>query len=61
MRMTMEETLKFDIPVWNKISNDCKDLVGNLLKKSPSQRIKLDEAVKHPWFDSVRRKYSTEI
>jgi serine/threonine protein kinase len=61
MRMTMDDALKFDLPVWDKISANCKNLISDLLKKSPSSRIKLDEAIKNPWFDSVRRRYSSEI
>jgi hypothetical protein len=36
MRMTMEEQLKFDLPVWDKISSQCKFLIGDMLKKNPS-------------------------
>lgn len=51
MRMTMEDTLKFDLPVWDKVSSSCKSLIADLLKKSPSQRITLGEAMRHPCFD----------
>jgi serine/threonine protein kinase len=51
MRMTMEDTLKFDLPVWEKISSSCKSLIADLLKKSPSQRISLNEAMRHPCFE----------
>lgn len=36
MRMTIDEQLKFDLPVWDKISFQCKHLIGDMLKKSPS-------------------------
>lgn len=61
MRMTMEDTLKFDLPVWDKVTANCKCLIMNLLKKNSTQRIKLGEAMKHQWFDSVRRKCSQEL
>lgn len=32
----MDEQLKFDLPVWDKISSHCKHLIGDMLKKSPS-------------------------
>ncbi len=51
IRMTMEDTLKFDLPVWEKISSSCKSLIADLLKKSPSQRISLNEAMRHPCFE----------
>lgn len=58
MRMTMEEGLKFDLSVWNSISQECKNLISELLRKTPSNRINLDEAIKHAWFDSIRHKFS---
>ena len=60
MRMTMEDTLKFDLPIWDQITSQCKGLITDLLKKNQQQRIRLEEAVLHPWFDSVRRKFSSE-
>jgi len=60
MRMTMDEALKFDLSVWSTISQDCKSLISELLRKTPANRISLDDAIKHPWFDSVRSKYTTE-
>ena len=56
--MTMEEGLKFDLSVWNSISQECKNLISELLRKTPSNRINLDEAIKHTWFDSIRHKFS---
>lgn len=38
MRMTMEDTLKFDLPVWEKVSPLCKSLITDMLKKNPAQR-----------------------
>ena len=34
----------------NLISEDAKDLVDQLLKNDPDQRISLDNALKHKWF-----------
>ena len=59
MKMTMEEELKFDLSVWDRISSSCKSLITELLRKTPANRICLDDAIKHSWFDSVRQKYST--
>ena len=56
MRMTMEDSLKFDLPTWDNISSQCKNLITDLLKKSSSQRIRIEEAMLHPWFDSARVK-----
>ena len=60
IRKTMDEQLKFDLSVWETISEDCKNLLTELLRKTPSHRIQLDAALKHPWFDSVRTKYGSE-
>jgi len=54
MRMTIEDTLKFDLRVWDTISPTCKTLITDLLRKQPASRISLDDAIKHTWFDSVR-------
>jgi serine/threonine protein kinase len=59
IRMTMEDQLKFDLPIWDKVSSQGKNLISDLLKKNQQQRIRLSEAVMHPWFDSVRGKYSS--
>lgn len=45
-----ENILKFRIK-WPKGFNGvAKDLVTKLLKINPSERIKLDDIVNHPWF-----------
>ena len=41
---------------WKGISDSAKDLVTKLLENDPTERITLDEALKHPWFDQVRDK-----
>ena len=44
---------KFIIP--NNLSNEAKDLIINLLKVNPEERIKLDEIKNHPWFNLVNK------
>jgi calcium/calmodulin-dependent protein kinase I len=34
---------------WSKISPEAKNLVVQMLKKDPSERITAEEAVEHPW------------
>jgi calcium-dependent protein kinase len=36
---------------WCTLSSDAKDLLRRLLEKSSRDRIKLDEALSHPWFN----------
>jgi len=45
--MTLENKLEFDLPCWNNITDQCKDLLIRLLVKDPSKRISLDLALKH--------------
>lgn len=57
MRMTLEDNVKFDMPVWEKSSANCKRLVTDMLQKDITKRISLDQAVAYPFFDSVRNLY----
>ena len=45
---------KFNIP--NNLSDEAKDLITNLLKVKPEERIKLDEIKNHPWFNIFDKK-----
>ena len=45
---------KFTLP--NYLSNEAKDLICKLLKVNPSERIKLNEIKKHPWFNLYNAK-----
>jgi hypothetical protein len=38
----MEESVKFELPVWDRVSANCKKLVADLLIKDQSKRISLD-------------------
>lgn len=51
--MTLENKLEFDLPVWNGVSDTCKDLIKRLLNKNPAQRISLEDALSHKWFENV--------
>ena len=55
--MTVEDKLVFDLPCWESLSKECKDLISQLLVKDPSKRISLDQALKNPWFEQVARRY----
>ena len=43
--MTLENKLEFDLPCWENISVDCKDIINRLLDKDPKTRITLDKAL----------------
>ena len=40
---------------WHFISQDGRSLCDALLTVDPEQRISLDDAIQHPWFESVKR------
>ena len=39
----------FDLPVWEGVSSEAKDLIVRLLVTDPSQRLTASEALLHPW------------
>jgi serine/threonine protein kinase len=40
--------------VWKTVSDECKHLITKMLIKNPKDRITVDDALKHPWFDKYR-------
>ena len=56
-RMTMEEPLVFVEDVWRTTSSSCRDLLKKFLIKDQHSRITLDDALQHPFFDSVRDRF----
>ena len=55
--MTCEDRVVFDSPQWAGYSKECQDLIFKLLIKTPEDRITLDQAMAHSWFNSVRNKF----
>lgn len=39
----------FDTPEWTGVSQDAKNLINNLLKLNPKERLTAEETLKHPW------------
>lgn len=54
IRETIEELLYFDLPVWDNISLQCKELIYRMLNKDPLTRYTLAQVAQHQFFDSVR-------
>lgn len=48
-RQTIYDPVPFEHPVWNKVSQEAKDLILKLLEKDRFKRISLDETLSHPW------------
>ena len=40
---------EFDDATWGNISNEAKNLVENILRADPSQRLNCDQMLAHPW------------
>ena len=56
--------------IWDTISFDAKDLINQMLKINSNERIKINDALNHPWFinnfperdkSSLYRKTKTDI
>lgn len=46
----LEARYDFNAPVWNKVSQQCKDLISKMLVKEPRKRLSSAKALKHAWF-----------
>jgi serine/threonine protein kinase len=44
---------EFDSDVWDNISEQAKDLIRGLITREPDNRLTVDDALSHPWFDSL--------
>lgn len=58
--MTVEDAVVFSEAAWKQASSECKDLLIRLLHKEPASRLTLEKAVKHKFFDSVRKEFVKE-
>jgi len=58
--MTTESELNLDDPVWDIISDECKDLLVGMLRKDPSERYNLKLIEKHPWFNDVMQEANSK-
>ena len=48
-----------DDPVWDDISDECKDLLARLLQRDPKKRISSRSALKHAWLHEINIEQST--
>ena len=46
----LSQEINLNIPQFNSISKNCKDLIKSLCNKNPEKRIKSEEALNHPFF-----------
>lgn len=43
-------TYNFKNEAFDRVSDECKDLINCMLKKNPHERINAQDALQHPWF-----------
>ena len=48
----VSQELSFKRPVWNTVSESCKDVLQRMLEKDQEARISITEVLAHPWFAS---------
>lgn len=53
-RNCLDKPVVFGVGSWRMISDEAKNLITLLLEKDPSKRITADEALSHPWLESVQ-------
>ncbi|XP_045771219.1 phosphorylase b kinase gamma catalytic chain, skeletal muscle/heart isoform isoform X2 [Maniola jurtina] len=58
LRNIMEGKYSFTSPEWADISEDPKNLIRRFLVVDPSERIEIDDALMHPFFNTVAIKAS---
>lgn len=52
-RKTIYKEISFNHPVWSTVSAEGKDLISKLLIKNRKDRIKIQEALDHPWISGA--------
>eukprot|EP00483_Globobulimina_turgida_P013131 UN13155 len=53
---TINKELSLTSAKWDVVSDDAKDLIKKLLIKNPNNRISLQDALKHKWFQNNKDK-----
>jgi len=61
IRMTLDNKLEFDLPSWNNVSKECRELICALLEKDPRKRISLEDALTHKWFNGIDMNSATGV
>merc|ERR1712151_714307 len=48
-RQILEGKFEFDVPEWSVVSMEAKELVQQLLKVNPRERLTIQQTLAHPW------------
>lgn len=57
----MKKELTFHHDEFKNISDECKNFIKAFLKKDPNERIRLEDAVKDPWFEITSEIIAVDI
>jgi len=52
IRSVLRDIVRSPVPwgsAWDGISDSCRDLISRMLEKDKAKRIRLEEALEHPW------------
>ncbi|XP_078679718.1 phosphorylase b kinase gamma catalytic chain, skeletal muscle/heart isoform-like isoform X4 [Branchiostoma floridae x Branchiostoma belcheri] len=60
LRNIMEGNYNFDGPEWEDISHTSKDLISHLLIVDPKNRFTAEQALQHPFFESIEGKFDAK-
>ncbi|XP_035691991.1 phosphorylase b kinase gamma catalytic chain, liver/testis isoform-like isoform X3 [Branchiostoma floridae] len=60
LRNIMEGNYNFDGPEWEDISHTSKDLIAHLLIVDPKNRFTAEQALQHPFFESIEGKFDAK-
>ena len=60
-RQTVYKPTPYPKKIWNKISNEAKMFVDNLLSKDPEQRMNLQEVLQHKWLNKFSMNNNDKI
>ncbi|KAM8961369.1 phosphorylase b kinase gamma catalytic chain, liver/testis isoform [Pelodytes ibericus] len=61
LRMIMDGRFQFSSPEWDDRSATAKDLISRLLEVSPEKRLRAEQALQHPFFQSHQRENGSVI
>ncbi len=51
-----QDEVRFDYPVFEKITEKCKDFIRKCLKQDPRERMNIQECFEHSWFTDLKLK-----
>ena len=53
MDLIAEATISFPSPYWDEVSEAVKDLIVQMLKRDPKERLNAEQCLAHPWISGI--------